>query len=445
VDDRQIASQLIVEYAARTQEDWAERVEVKRRMNQLLHNLPPLFLEAKRIGLSRFNDANYWGQRFLTMDAEPLTRYSFAVPWQGFFILPGDKIHLTRTRAGLNTIVEVLESSHNLTGGRINLVCGNQRGWNDTFGFWVEDVAPTSPPDPIIPAAKFWLKADAESYLDNQRVDIWHDRSGNEFHFINTSAANQPTFKRDILSGYPVIRFAMPGTFLNQVLYYPGGESFTSFTEGEIFAIVRANGDPGASTGSELWNFGSASPPNGSNPGSYPDASGNILEEFGCATRQNVGNPTPALTAWRLYNVAAKSNDFKVRLDNVQIFANAVFTVGFQEQVAIGGWTNGFNGDMAEILFYPRVLSSSERQNVVDYLSLKYKLGLVGSPSAPLSSPPPPWNKNWTDAEANRARQDSGYWTSKFDNGLIVFETDTATAISGSSRDARSYYPSRWL
>jgi hypothetical protein len=86
------------------------------------------------------SDAKYYAQRALTTEAMPLTKYSFELPYVAFFLLPGERLHLKYSRGSIDTIAEVLSVQYDLSTHRIKVVCGNQRGWRDSFGFWLSDV-----------------------------------------------------------------------------------------------------------------------------------------------------------------------------------------------------------------------------------------------------------------------------------------------------------------
>jgi hypothetical protein len=134
-------SKVLVTFAERKAEGWPERVELEREENRLLHNLPPQFTEERPIALSEPAHARAWGLRFLATEAQPLVKYYLTVPWNGFFLLPTDKIHVTYARNGFDSILEILEVGYDLIKGQLKLVCGNLRGFGDSFGYWSEDAA----------------------------------------------------------------------------------------------------------------------------------------------------------------------------------------------------------------------------------------------------------------------------------------------------------------
>lgn len=163
VDTSKVFSKVLVKFAERKAEGYAERVEVEREQNRLLHNLPHQFTEERAVALSDPNHARAWGLRFLVTESESLVKYYLSVPWNGFFLLPTDKIHVTYARNGFDAILEVLEVGYDLIKGQLKLVCGNQRGFGDSFWFWSED------------GADDWDNGwtDAEVKIANQNQGFW--------------------------------------------------------------------------------------------------------------------------------------------------------------------------------------------------------------------------------------------------------------------------------
>jgi hypothetical protein len=152
------------------------------------------------------------------------------------------------------------------------------------------DVAAFSPSD--LTGLRQWLKADALSLADNDPVSSWTDSSGNALHATNTGSA-RPTFKTSIVNSLPIVRFDGADDLL--VL---GDHS--SLTEAEVFIVVKLDTEPPASGHCGLWYMTT----NGNNE-FYPFTDGSVYENFGSTVRYSVGNPTPALTSWRIYGIHA--------------------------------------------------------------------------------------------------------------------------------------------
>ena len=139
VDNTKIFSQVIVRYAERIQDGWAQISTQTLARTQYAHGLTSVVPNNLTVALWETADADLYAQRWLTTNAQPLVKYTGQIPWQAFLTLPGDQFLLTYTRGGVNEVVEVLEAKHDLIAGKVSLVCGNRRGWIDTFGWWVAD------------------------------------------------------------------------------------------------------------------------------------------------------------------------------------------------------------------------------------------------------------------------------------------------------------------
>lgn len=425
-DAREVFSKVTVIYAPRVEEKWHQSVPVSRSVNQYVHNLSDLAGIERKPCLYRREDARYFGQRLCTTEGQELVKYTFTLPLAAYFLLPTEKIHLTHTRYGIDGVLEVLEVNYDLTNSRVKVVAGDQRGWGDSFGYWVHD--PTAAVTPTVPAdAECWLRADALALVHNARVAQWNDVSGRNRHAIQSNAATQPFFLTNQINGLPAVRF---GLYASSQPYQLGvaATDFNVWTEAEGFLVVKAEQDPGASAGNNrLWSLGSGVPQ--LEDSQYPDSAGVIQENFFTTVTKTAVDPTPALNAWRIYNVSSKNGEFTIRLDGTQIFTTAVNTFGAYATGAFyfgSGQAKHFAGMFAEFILFKRVLTTTERAGVVQYLSDKYGLALV----APTSDVPA-WDSAWTNPEAHQARQNYGFW-------------QDANEVADPLDPNRSYRAGRW-
>lgn len=76
-------------------------------------------------------------------------------------------------------------------------------GFESNLSSWYTGVQPDS-----ISGLKLWLKADAiTGSNDGDSVTTWTDSSGNTNNATQSTAANKPTYKTNIINGNPVVRF----------------------------------------------------------------------------------------------------------------------------------------------------------------------------------------------------------------------------------------------
>jgi len=209
-----------------------------------------------------------------------------------------------------------------------------------------------------------WLKAD-EGVTSGAR-GFWNDMSGNNRHAYQPTGSAQPVTLRDGLNGRPVVRF----DGYNDGMNLPSS-AMASLTQGEIFAVVKAD-SAAPSSDKCLWRFGTGA------YSQHPWSNGQLSEGFGSNTERIIGTPPTSVTDAHVYNVSAASDGkYAVRMNGQVLYSITNNTIRFnQSQCEIGyGYVYHFDGDIAEIIVFDRVLTNRERTFVQFYLSLKYSVG----------------------------------------------------------------------
>lgn len=142
-DDRdasKLFSKVVCNYARREQDNYHQSVERTRRYNRFGHGQLSEITNTLTAPLWEERDATYYAERLLTTEGLPLVRYRFEVPWQAFFVVPGNNLHLVYAPKTIDTVVETLEVQLDLSSPpKVRLVCGDRRAWADSMGFWVAD------------------------------------------------------------------------------------------------------------------------------------------------------------------------------------------------------------------------------------------------------------------------------------------------------------------
>ena len=220
-----------------------------------------------------------------------------------------------------------------------------------------------------------WLKADigAVQQSTNNTVMTWLDQSGSGNNASQGTAANQPLYVTNVLNGFPVVRFNatnQDGFDLPAVL--------SNTTNSEAIVVLRtAVARPGVTR--TMWNFGA-------NGTGYPNTDGTIGDSFASTTVNNIGCPAQPLTQYHVYEVASQTGLWEAWINGQIQFATTNNT--YYTTVSYGpslGWFNQhgnyFDGDIAEVMMFNRMLTGNERQSVNNYLNLKY--GLVTVPAVP--------------------------------------------------------------
>lgn len=225
------------------------------------------------------------------------------------------------------------------------------------------DLAIEDPGDATVPGNPIlWLAADhITGYTDGQEMTSWADSGtfGNNATAM-TALTLEPTYETNRINGLPSVNFASGG-------YFQLGNLMNGLTGAEVFHVLRiptegvTNGFTTFGTGTQLNTY------------SY---FGSIYDDFGSTLRYNAGNPPGVLTDWRIYNVSASSS-WEARIDGSVLATQPTNTFAYRTNPRIGYSMGGglpWDGELAELVLYSAPLSSSERQDVLDYLQAKYAL-----------------------------------------------------------------------
>lgn len=198
-------------------------------------------------------------------------------------------------------------------------------------------------------------------------VRRWDDQSGNGNNATVGGVSQRPHLDTGTtLNGHQTILFAAVSSELLSIPNVLGG-----LTAGELFLSIKVQNDPPGSGGATgIYHFDGSGTANSTH---YPWTDGHIYDKFGTTTRYDLGNPTPALTSWRIYNPHSGTNDWAAYLDNSLLFSSATNTVSFSTGptigVSSGSLTVYLDGWLSELIFYPSVLSSSDRTTTYNYMS----------------------------------------------------------------------------
>lgn len=239
--------------------------------------------------------------------------------------------------------------------------------------FPVVQISPVIPFTPLmVSGLSGWWKADSIVSTSGSSLATWSDSSGNN-NILSSSAGVTPFYDTNQINGLPAVRF-------NAAQYFNvTGSTLVGFREGEIFGIVKIDVDPPVNANySGLWNFGGTGERT-----HYPYTDGVIYDNFGNNLRNTTVNPAPALTTWRLYNVASSASLWSSSLDGTPLYSTSTNTVDFSGTSYVGlsragGGTDYFlSGWFSEILLFSRVLTTSERSQLKIYLANKYNLTIV--------------------------------------------------------------------
>lgn len=151
---------------------------------------------------------------------------------------------------------------------------------------------------------------------------------------------------------------------------------------GELFAVLRAAVSPGVVNNATPWQFVNPAA-GGAGDSAHPHSDSRVYEFFGARAglHGTVGASTTNIglyaTNWHTYNIATGTNYSVMRWDGNILQGNDVVNSGFTNALFIGGGKDGtrtFDGEVAEVIVYDRIVSDAERIAVHDYLGTKYNI-----------------------------------------------------------------------
>jgi hypothetical protein len=222
------------------------------------------------------------------------------------------------------------------------------------------------------------MAEDITGFNDGDQITTaWPDASGNSRN-ATPQGSPKPLYKTNQINSLPAVYFG-------GACHFTLATFMSGYTSGEVIIVAKRDEDPSSSVGPLEQDWGSST----GSVGHWPYSDGTIYETFGSTGRHTVGNPSPSLTSWRTYNVRSATNAYSAHLDGLQIYSSGSNTVGFYNGTHLIGYNRVqyFVGHIAEIIFYNRVLTDSERETVYDYLESKYALTIASSSPSASRSP----------------------------------------------------------
>ncbi|MEM7391288.1 MAG: hypothetical protein AAF492_02985, partial [Verrucomicrobiota bacterium] len=219
---------------------------------------------------------------------------------------------------------------------------------------------------------ELWLNASTIGSNGNDVVGFWPDDSGNGHHIDNlTGVGSDPTYVSDGLNGRPVV--AYDGDDFHFTTH-----NFNTIGSHTIFSVARYAGafqERVISSVGGNWLFG------------YWRNGDERWHAQSWIQMAGTGN-----TQWHLHE-GTMTDDADPRAafwkDGVPLTTNNIGSSPPHApfQLSLGGWQNNLNeasqAEVAEVIIYDRVLTGSERLQVVGYLENKYALG---TPYTPVTS-----------------------------------------------------------
>lgn len=229
-----------------------------------------------------------------------------------------------------------------------------------------------------------WLGADHGVYSDagitlaatTNNVRQWNDRSGNGRNAIQATSAERPNYFTGSLNGYPVLRYAAAN---NDRMLSTG---LSTANVASVFVIGRYSSlpspNPGLLQGSPAGN-GYTSDAAQKSIGMWVASSNSNLWGRGVqsdATQRNISQVTTlsANTAY-VFNSIYDGSVIQQYLNNGvsgSVTYNGTLRSWTDMCIGCQAGTEGWNGDIAEVIVYNEAVNSAQRIIIANYLSAKY-------------------------------------------------------------------------
>lgn len=251
---------------------------------------------------------------------------------------------------------------------------------DQTITVTVTDIALWTPAND--PNLFIWYKGEDLSGAHGSTVTTWPDAAGS-----NDATSGSATLDTSGLNGLNVVDAASASS---QRLTIPNVFSGV-LTEGAVYAVVKANADPAASSASSggfLWASAASHVANGSH---HPFTDGVVYDGFGSTVRKTCGNPTPSLAAWAIISFHSKAGSFECYVNGTLLFSTATNTVGWTTTPNLfqGASAAFYNGKMAESVFLDNFGDTTSRETTEGYLAHRFDIASVLDAGHPYKASPP--------------------------------------------------------
>ena len=241
----------------------------------------------------------------------------------------------------------------------------------------------TEPTMAVTSGLRLWLKADDGVQADPSNwVTNWVDQSGNGHDVLAPSLSRAPKIVSDVLNGKPVVRFNSAGTAdllerLEDGLGFAGSPGMT------VINVLKASDSgnrryfhvgPGEATNTAGRSIGFSSEASVRyNDGNAVYGNDSQSGSFSIGVWLNVPGSTHGEPRFFKDGVEA-SQTGSTNPTNLLDLVDGRTQVGCGRDAAGTGYSDIFDGDMAELLVFNRVLAQDEINDIGRYLSEKYGL-----------------------------------------------------------------------
>lgn len=255
---------------------------------------------------------------------------------------------------------------------------------------------------------KLWLKSNVGVVETSGAVSQWNDQSGNGFNLTQATATNRPVLVSSVanINNFPIIRFDGTNDFISV-------DFLQSFPSPNTYFIVYNNSKTGTAAGGTFDGLVDGS--RNSLFWGVQSGTGRIFTQTqnGTSLLYNKTQPHEFILNSISFNGSA-TKIFENGIQKVSGTLTAQPISGIQLGRRTNGGTSYLKGDIAEFIFYNRVLTTEEQTQVESYLMNKY------APPVNLGA-----DINDTYGFENITLSSAGYFTNYAWTGATIASTPT--------------------
>lgn len=225
---------------------------------------------------------------------------------------------------------------------------------------------------PLALAPRAWLRADLGIRLDGAGgVSSWRDMTANGFDATQGTSTRRPSLATtsQLVGGQPAVYFDASSSGSEKIMSMAG--SLAGFTAGHAFVVFQRSVQPPPSAlRAGFWRLGTSGLDT-----QVPDINGDIQDDTGSTTRRNLGTAPSMTSSAHCFEARSAASAWSAYLNGQSLGSSGTNTVGFSATPDIGGdWNvvSFYDGAIAEIILFDRILVANERGRLVQYLKARY-------------------------------------------------------------------------
>ncbi len=261
---------------------------------------------------------------------------------------------------------------------RVRVQLGGAASVTAQVKIYVRQVSASPFIPPRINTCALWLRADLGVTVvsGTDKVSLWRDVTNGGFDATQATSTRQPQIApaAQLINGMPTILFD-PSTVGSEKIMTLGA-SLASLSQVHAFMVHRRSSTlPVTSVRAGFWRLGTSV-----NSSHVPFTDGNVFDDAGSNTRVSCGAYVFDMANPSCYEVRSAPSSWTNFINGIAQGSAGVNTVAGPAAPEIGGNSTVatyYDGVIAEVVLYGRILDNVERNLLVKYFNARYALGMT--------------------------------------------------------------------